>query len=214
MKLFSHPEIVDRYLEDPSSKEDPILAELTRFTYLNEAYPRMLSGPILGRFLTLFSQLVSPARILEIGTFTGYSAICLARGLKSGGTLTTIENNDEHRQVALEFFRKANLEDKITLLNGNALQIIPSLKGPFDLVFLDANKEEYGSYYDLIFDKVPKGGFFLADNVLWGGKVLGNPGPDETSRAIHRFNGMIARDQRVEHLLLPIRDGIMIIKKQ
>jgi caffeoyl-CoA O-methyltransferase len=214
MNIFSHPEIVDRYLEDHSSREDPLLAELTRYTYLNEAYPRMLSGPILGRFLTLFSQLVSPGRILEVGTFTGYSAICLARGLKPGGTLTTIENNEELRQVAMKFFQKADLQDKIELINGDALQIIPGLQGPFDLVFLDASKEEYGSYYDLIFDKVPKGGFILADNALWGGKVLGNPEPDETSRAIHHFNEMITRDQRIEHLLLPIRDGIMIIRKQ
>ncbi|MCK4748563.1 MAG: O-methyltransferase, partial [Bacteroidales bacterium] len=166
MDLFSNPEIIDRYIEEHSSGEDPVLAELARHTYLKEVHPRMLSGHILGGFLTLFSKMVSPARILEIGTYTGYSAICLAKGLKPGGRLTTLEVNDELRSTALAFFSKAGVADRIELRNGEALQIIPGLQDSFDLVFLDANKEEYPAYYNLIIDKVPSGGYILADNVL------------------------------------------------
>ena len=214
MDLFSNPEIIDRYIEEHSSGEDPVLAELARHTYLKEVHPRMLSGHILGGFLTLFSKMVSPARILEIGTYTGYSAICLAKGLKPGGRLTTLEVNDELRSTALAFFSKAGVADRIELRNGEALQIIPGLQDSFDLVFLDANKEEYPAYYNLIIDKIPSGGYILADNVLWGGKVFENPEADPTTAAIHRFNQMVSEDDRVESLLLPIRDGLMIIKRR
>jgi caffeoyl-CoA O-methyltransferase len=214
MNLFSNPEIINRYCEEHSSREDPVLAELARHTYLKEVHPRMLSGHILGSFLTLFSKMVSPARILEIGTYTGYSAICLAKGLKPGGRLTTLEVNDEFRSTALTFFSKAGVADRIELRNGEALQIIPGLQDSFDLVFLDANKEEYPAYYNLIVDKVPSGGYILADNVLWGGKVLENPEADPTASAIHRFNQVVFEDNRVERLLLPIRDGLMIIQKR
>ena len=214
MNLFSHPEIIDRYMEEHSSGEDPVLAELARHTYQKEIHPRMLSGHILGNFLTLFSKMVSPARILEIGTYTGYSAICLARGLKPGGRLITLEINDELRQTASSFIKKAGLDDCIELINGEALQIIPGLQDTFDLVFLDANKEEYPAYFQLLIDKVRSGGYILADNVLWGGKVLENRKPDPTTAAIHRFNQMVTKDSRVENLLLPVRDGLMIIKKR
>lgn len=213
MELFSEPELLDRYLLEHSSQEDPVLKELARHTYLNEVHPRMLSGHILGSFLTLFSKMLSPGRILEIGTFTGYSAICLARGLRKDGTLTTIEVNDELRATSLEFFRRAGVEEKIELINGDALEIIPSLTGSFDLVFMDAQKDDYPAYYELAIDKVPSGGYILADNVLWGGKVLKNPLPDITTRTIDQFNKMVSRDKRVENLLLPLRDGVMVIKK-
>lgn len=213
MDLFSQPELLDRYLETHSTDEDPILAELTRHTHLKEVHPRMLSGQILGAFLTLFSKLVSPAQILEVGTYTGYSAICLAKGLKTGGKLVTLELNDELRETALSFFKKAGLENSIEIINGDALKIIPELPGPFDLVFIDANKENYSSYFELIVDKVKPGGFILADNVLWGGKVLGDIGNDSSTKAIHKFNKLVTADPRVENLLLPIRDGLMLCRK-
>jgi predicted O-methyltransferase YrrM len=174
----------------------------------------MLSGHILGSFLTTFSKMLSPGRILEIGTYTGYSAICLARGLRPGGILTTIEVNDELRSTALKYFEKAKLQKQIDLINGDALKLIPKLKGPFDLVFIDANKDDYPSYYELVIDRVKSGGYILADNVLWGGKVLEASLGDPTTRTIDRFNKMITADKRVENLLLPVRDGIMLIKKR
>ena len=213
MELFNQPEVVDKYLLNHSSPEDPVLAELTRHTYLKEVHPRMISGHIMGGFLQLFSQLISPSRILEIGTFTGYSAICLAKGLKSGGQLTTIEINDEFRETAILYFEKAGVLNQIKLLNGDALKIIPSLDETFDVVFIDANKDDYQEYYQLVFDKVSSGGYIITDNVLWGGKVLEDPTPDPTTSIIQQFNRMVTDDQRVENLLLPIRDGIMVIKK-
>jgi predicted O-methyltransferase YrrM len=213
MELFSDPELLDSYLLEHSSQEDPVLKELARQTYLNEIHPRMLSGHILGSFLTLFSKMLSPERILEIGTFTGYSAICLARGLREGGRLTTIEVNDELQETSLEFFRRAGLEEQIDLINGDAKDLIPTLTGNFDLVFLDAHKDDYPDYYDLVIERVPSGGYILADNVLWGGKVLENPLPDATTRTIDQFNQKVNGDHRVENLLLPLRDGVMVIKK-
>jgi predicted O-methyltransferase YrrM len=213
MELFSDPELLDRYLLEHSTPEDPVLKELARHTYLNEVHPRMLSGHILGSFLTLFSKMLSPRKILEIGTYTGYSAICLARGLRKGGHLTTIEVNDELRGTAVEFFRKAGVEEKIELINGDALKVIPSLTESFDMVFMDAHKDDYPAYYELVIDKVPSGGYILVDNVLWGGKVLEKPLPDATSRIIDGFNELVTSDPRVENLLLPLRDGVMVIKK-
>lgn len=213
MELFSDPELLDRYLLEHSSQEDPVLKELARHTYLNEVHPRMLSGHMLGSFLTLFSKILSPERILEIGTFTGYSAICLARGLREGGCLTTIEVNDELKETSLEFFRRAGLKEQIDLINGDALEVIPSLTGRFDLVFMDAHKDDYPAYYDMVIERVPSGGYILADNVLWGGKVLENPITDATTRIIDQFNQKVNGDHRVENLLLPLRDGVMLIKK-
>lgn len=213
MELFTDAETLERYLVENSQQEDPVLRELARHTYLKEVHPKMLSGHIMGSFLTLFSKMLSPERILEIGTYTGYSAICLARGLRPGGTLTTIEVNDELRTIARKFFRKANLHKQIELINGDALKVIPALKGTFDLVFIDAHKDDYPDYYNLVIDKVASGGYILADNVLWGGKVLETNLADPTTRAINQFNKMITADQRVENLLLPVRDGIMVIKR-
>ena len=213
MMLFHHPELLDRYLLENTSEEDPVLTELARHTYLNEVHPRMLSGHILGSFLGLFSRLLSPKRILEIGTYTGYSAICLARGLREGGTLTTIEVNDELREISMSYFKKAGLDKQIELINGDALQVVPLLKESFDLVFIDANKDDYPAYYDLVIERVPPGGYILVDNVLWGGKVMDIPAADDTTRIIHQFNQKVNMDRRVENLLLPLRDGLMVIKK-
>lgn len=214
MELFANPEGIDRYLSEHTDQEDPVLKELSRHTYLNEVHPRMLSGHILGSFLTLFSKMLSPGRILEIGTYTGYSAICLARGLRPDGVLTTIEINDELRTTALKYFKKANLHEQIRLINGNALELIPGLQDTFDLVFMDAHKDDYPAYYSLVFDKLRPGGYILADNVLWGGKVLDGNGMDPTTRMIDQFNKSIQADQRVQNVLLPIRDGLMVIQKK
>ena len=214
MTLFTDVEALDRYLEEHSQQEDPVLQELARHTYLKEVHPRMLSGHILGSFLAMFSRMLAPERILEIGTYTGYSAICLARGLRPGGILTTLEVNDELRQVALQFFEKANLQEQIRLINGNALELIPALSDTFDLVFMDAHKDDYPNYYNLVIDKVRPGGYILADNVLWGGKVLPPSISDPTTRTIDQFNKMITQDPRVENLLLPLRDGVMVIQKK
>lgn len=213
MELFNDARALDHYLSEHSQEEDPVLMELARHTYLNEVHPRMLSGHILGSFLTLFSRLLSPQRVLEIGTFTGYSAICLARGLRPGGILTTIEVNDELRKTALKYFQKAQVQDQIQLINGDALELLPKLKDSFDLVFIDANKDDYPAYYDLVFDKLKPGGYILVDNVLWGGKVLQDKPADTTTQTIDLFNKRIHADPRVENFLLPIRDGLMIIEK-
>lgn len=214
MGLFVKSELLERYLVEHSQQEDPLLSELARYTYLNETHPSMLSGHILGSFLTMFSKMLSPRRILEIGTFTGYSAICLARSLGPGGKLTTIEVNDELKEIALKFFRKANLEEKIELIIGDALVVIPELEDLFDLVFMDAHKDDYPLYYNLIIDRVEPGGYIIVDNVLWGGKVLDPDSSDPTTLVIDRFNKMVTADRRVENLLLPFRDGIMVLKKR
>lgn len=213
MDHLNSPENIEQYLVDHSSREDPVLAELSRYTHLNVVHPRMLSGHVLGSFLTLFSKLTAPSRILEIGTYTGYSAICLARGLKQGGMLTTIEVNDELKDIAQIFFKKAGVDDRIKLINGNALEILPSLEGRYDLVFIDARKEDYPAYFDLVIDLVIPGGYILADNVLWGGKVLDEHDIDSATVVIREFNRKVTEDQRVENLMLPIRDGIMVIKR-
>lgn len=213
MELFLQPDILGRYMEEHSSAEDPVLAELSRHTYLKEVHPNMLSGNVLGAFLSLFSHLISPSRILEVGTYTGYSAICLAKGLKKGGKLTTLELNDELRQTALTFFEKAGVGNSIDLINGDALDLIPGLPGFFDLAFIDANKESYPRYYEMIVPKLAPGGYILADNVLWGGKVLDREEGDSSTSAIRKFNQLVTQDPGVENLLLPIRDGLMIIKK-
>ncbi len=213
MEIFSDPEKLDHYLEKHSSPEDGVLQELTRHTYLKEVHPNMLSGKVLGGFLQLFSKMVSPDRILEIGTYTGYSAICLARGLKSEGKLITLELNEELRATTLSFFKKAGVDHQIELINGNALEVIPTLEETFDLVFIDAHKDDYPAYYQAAMEKLAHGGYMLVDNVLWSGKVLDETPDDSTTIIIHQFNQMVTNDARVENLLLPIRDGLMVIKK-
>jgi predicted O-methyltransferase YrrM len=213
MGLYSQAEKLDQYLVEHSSGEDPLLKELCRHTYLHEVNPRMLSGHILGSFLTMFSRMVLPSRILEVGTYTGYSSICLAKGLRAGGSLITIEINEELRDTALSFFEKAGISQQVTLINGDALEVIPSLKDSFELVFMDANKDQYPAYYSLLLEKVSPGGFIIADNVLWDGKVLYETGINHTTANVHRFNKMVTDDPRVENYLFPIRDGIMVIKK-
>ncbi len=175
----------------------------------------MLSGHLQGQLLTLLSKMIRPERILEIGTFTGYSAICLAKGLTRTGKLITIELDDELEDLAQKYFVKAGLQQEIIQLIGPALEIIRSLSETFDLVFLDADKREYVDYYNLVFDNVRNGGYIIADNTLWSGKVLDVPSPgDEQTRGIIAFNELIKNDSRVEKVILPLRDGMTIIRKK
>jgi predicted O-methyltransferase YrrM len=174
----------------------------------------MLTGHIQGKFLELISMMIKPENILEIGTFTGYSAICLAKGLKPEGKLITIELNDELTTFSHSYFCKAGIDSKIIQHTGNALDIIPGLDLMFDLVFIDADKTEYIEYYRLIFDKVKPGGFILADNVLWGGKVIEKETTDPQARGIIDFNEMIRKETIIDNVIIPIRDGLMLIRKK
>ena len=203
-------EDLQRYAEQHTSPESDLLKKINRDTYAHVLMPRMLSGHLQGRLLSMVSQLLKPQRILEIGTYTGYSALCLAEGLSPGGKMITIDINEELERKVREHF--AESQDKIEYKIGNALDIIPTLNEIFDLVFIDADKSNYINYFDLVIDKVRPGGFILADNVLWSGKVL-NKNPDNDTKSIIAFNQKIQHDPRVENVLLPIRDGIMMIRK-
>ena len=215
MKIFDSEYNLENYLRSVTTEEDPILAELNRYTHLKAVHPQMLSGQVQGKMLEMFSRMISPMYILEIGTFTGYSAICLARGLKPEGKLITIEINDEIKEIARGFFQKAGLQNKIEIITGDAVNIIPQLNYEFDLVFIDAEKEQYIDYYELAIEKVKPGGFLLADNTLWSGKVLENPASwDNTTKEIHNFNLHIQKDPRVENVLIPMRDGLSLILKR
>ncbi|WP_321288620.1 O-methyltransferase [uncultured Sunxiuqinia sp.] len=205
---------LDKYILAHIDEEDPVLTELERDTFLNVLQPRMLSGHLQGTILKMLSQLLHPKQILEIGTFTGYSAICLAKGLAEGGQLHTIEINDELESMALRYFQKAGLATKIIQHIGDAETVIPSLNEQFDLVFIDGNKREYSSYFDLVIDKVPSGGLIIADNILWSGKVTEQPDPnDEQTIAILEFNQKVKNDPRVSQTIIPLRDGLTLIRK-
>jgi len=205
---------IETYITDHTSPEDDLLKRLNRETHLKVINPRMLSGHVQGRFLEMISKMIRPKRILEIGTYTGYSAICLAKGLAGNGILHTIEVNPELEEFAKRYFREAGLESQIIQHGGDALELIPQIDETFDLVFIDAAKESYLDYYHLIFDKVRKDGFILADNALWDGKVVDpNQVQDKETQGIIAFNDFITKDDRVENLLLSLRDGIMIIRK-
>ena len=206
---------LENYILSHTNTEDPLLTELTRETHIKTMFPRMLSGHLQGRFLEMVSHMINPSAILEIGTFTGYSAICLARGLKGGGLLHTIDVDPELEYLAKNYFERAGLQAKIHQHIGNAIDIIPVLDHTFDLVFIDADKENYLSYYNLVFDKVNAGGFILADNALWDGKVILSDGKsDKETRGIKEFNEFVHHDKRVENMLLPLRDGIMMLRKK
>lgn len=203
---------LNRYAEEHTSPESPLLKQINRDTHTQVLMPRMLSGHLQGRVLSMVSHMVKPKAILEIGTYTGYSAICLAEGLQECGRLVTIDINEELEDRVRKYFRAAGLDQVVDYRVGNALEIIPNLPGPFDLIFIDADKENYVRYYDLAFNLVPLGGYILADNVLWSGKVLDSK-PDKDTRAIQEFNRKVQQDERVENILLPVRDGMMIIRK-
>jgi caffeoyl-CoA O-methyltransferase len=207
-------EALQRYAEQVTTPETPVLAALNRETNMKVPLPVMLSGQLQGALLQMLSHMIRPKRILEIGTYTGYSAICLAQGLADGGHLHTIDINEELEDMGRKYFREAWVDQKITQHIGNAAEIIPSLNEMFDLVFIDADKQNYSLYYDLVFDKVPVGGYILADNVLYNGEViLPDAKQSKNAQSIHAFNEKVSNDPRVENVLLPVRDGIMIVRK-
>jgi len=206
---------IEVYALAHSQAESEVLKKLNRETHANVMMPRMLSGHMQGNLLSMMSKMIQPKQILEVGTYTGYSGICLAQGLLEGGKLHTIDINEELEQMVRSFFNEAGLTDKINYYIGNALTIIPTIKENFDLVFIDADKKNYSAYYDLVFEKVNSGGYLIADNVLWSGKVLdAAERMDSDTKAIDAFNKKIHNDNRVEHMLLPIRDGLMIVRKK
>ncbi len=208
-------EKIENYALANSQPESDILKKLNRETYAKVLMPRMLSGHMQGNVLSMFSKMIQPKQILEIGTYTGYSGICLAQGLQENGKLHTIDINDELESMVRSYIEQAGLANKINFYVGNALSIIPTIKETFDLVFIDADKTNYAAYYDLAFDKVKSGGYIIADNVLWSGKVLDDEtNMDPDTKAIHNYNKKIHNDSRVEHLLLPVRDGLMIARKK
>lgn len=208
------PEAIDTYSRNHTSIESELLRELNRETHLKVLSPRMLSGHLQGRFLSMISHMLQPEFILEIGTYTGYSAICLSEGLSQNGKLVTIDNNRELEPILQKYLLKSEKAKQIEVVFGNASEIIPALSSQIDLVFIDADKENYAVYFDLVIDKVRSGGFILADNVLWSGKVV-EPvkSNDRSTKALMDFNEKIQRDSRVENMLLPLRDGIMVMRK-
>ena len=204
--------ILDSYLESNASAEDPILAELSRETFLKIQMPQMLSGHVQGLFLENISRMIVPHRILEIGTFTGYSTICLAKGLADDGIIYTLDINEELEPLFSKYFSLSGLVEKIKFIPGNALKTIPAIDEQFDIVFIDADKMNYINYYDLIIDKVRPGGYILTDNVLWSGKVMEEK-KDKETELIHQFNMKLAADPRIQNLIIPIRDGINLARK-
>lgn len=212
-------EFLDEKLEDyvnaHSSEENEVLSELNRQTHIKVLQPRMLSGHLQGRTLSLFSKMLNPKRILEIGTYTGYSAICMAEGLQKNGELITIDVNYELEEMVNTYVEKAGFSDQIKMKVGNALEIVPKLDKNFDLVFIDADKSNYSNYYDLLIEDLPSGAIIIADNVLWSGKVIEpTKKNDIDTEALKIFNKKIQEDSRVENVLMPIRDGLMIIRKK
>ncbi|PRY16421.1 putative O-methyltransferase YrrM [Pontibacter ummariensis] len=205
-----------QYAEEHTSPESELLHKVNRQTHLNVLKPRMLSGHLQGRLLSLYAKMIQPKQILEVGTYTGYSALCMAEGLRPDGTLHTIDINEELEERVRGYFQESGYGDRIQYYIGNALEIIPTIAASFDLVFLDADKINYGAYYDLVIDKINPGGYLIADNVLWSGKVLAKYRRklDEDTQAVLDFNQKVHADERVENILLPVRDGLMIARKK
>lgn len=201
------------YIEAHSSAEDPVLAALNRETHLKHLLPQMVSGHQQGLFLELITGMLQPKQVLEIGTFTGYSAICLAKGLAPEGVLHTIDINAELEPITSKYYALSGMAPRIKQYFGAAVDIIPSISGTFDLVFIDADKVNYATYYDLVIDRVRPGGIILADNVLWSGKVADAAASDKDTQALRAFNEKIKADTRLTSLMLSIRDGITIMKK-
>ncbi len=209
------PEKINTYSENHTSPESEVLENLNRDTQAKILRARMLSGHLQGRTLSMFSHMLKPKRILEIGTYTGYSALCLAEGLTEDGVLHTIDINEELEDFAKSYFVKSEYGSKIKMHIGDALEIIPSLNEVWDMVFIDADKANYSNYFDLVIEHTHTGGFIIADNVLWSGKVV-EPvsSQDIDTKALIEFNNMVTKDERVENVLLPIRDGLMVARKK
>ncbi|MES2515638.1 MAG: O-methyltransferase [Bacteroidota bacterium] len=203
------------YCENNTSPESDILSTLNRETHLKVVSPRMLSGHLQGRFLSFISKLQQPKLIVEIGTYTGYSALCLAEGLAENGKLISIDVNEETSAFARSFIEKTDYSGKIELVLGDAKEYIPTINEAINLVFIDADKKNYLNYYHLVIDKLSKGGLIIADNVLWSGKiVMPESSMDKETLALHQFNQFVQNDERVENMLLPIRDGLMVVRKK
>ncbi|MFN5505766.1 MAG: O-methyltransferase [Flavobacteriia bacterium] len=210
---FISPEL-QQYVTEHSSAVSPLLSQIDRETHLEVLQPRMLSGHFQGRVLSMLAQLLKPTAILEIGTYTGYSALCLAEGLSSEGKLITIDVNEELESRVRGYFDASAYATQIDYRIGNAAQIIPTLKDTFDLIFIDADKQQYPLYYEQALEKLKPGGFILIDNVLWSGKVLDTQHQDKDSVLLRELNLKISQDVRVEKVLLPIRDGLYLIRKK
>ncbi len=208
---FINKEIID-YCLKMSTSETELLNKVNRQTHLKTTQPRMLSGHLQGNFLSILSKLKQPLNALEIGVFTGYSALCIAEGLAKNGTLYCIDNNEETNLIAQNYFNESIYKNNIKLIQGNALNIISTLNTNFDLVFIDADKKNYINYYNTVFDKVNKGGLIIIDNVLWSGKVITNA-TDEDTKTLQQLNLLISKDNRVKSQLLPLRDGLFLIVK-
>jgi predicted O-methyltransferase YrrM len=205
-------EEIEKYCLDHSDVEGDLLQHINRETHAKVMMPRMLSGHLQGLFLQFVSNMIKPLNVLEIGTYTGYSAICLCAGIQQNGKLITIDKNEELQERVQTFFNKSDFKNNIDYRIGNALELIPPIDLMFDLVFIDADKINNSSYFDLVFDKVNVGGFILADNVLWSGKILDTK-KDKDTVAIDSFNKKIVNDKRVEKMILPLRDGLTLIRK-
>ncbi|MBL4861806.1 MAG: class I SAM-dependent methyltransferase [Crocinitomicaceae bacterium] len=206
---------LDDYVCAHTENEPELLYALNRETNMNVLRPRMLSGHFQGRVLSMLSHMIQPKDVLEIGTYTGYSALCFAEGLADGGEILTIDKNEELEDLVKSFVDKSEYKDKIKVLIGDAIEIIPELKREFDLVFIDADKSNYVNYYNLVFDKVRKGGYIIVDNVLWSGKVMEEVAEDDAdTKVLVELNQMIHEDDRVQEILLPIRDGLMVVRKK
>lgn len=210
--MYRFSKEIHEYCETHTSPLPEVLLELERETHLKTLSPQMLSGRLQGQLLAFLSNLIRPKAILEIGTFTGYSAICLAQGLASGGILHTIEVNRELEHFIRKYLGKASLAEVVQLHIGRAQDIVPTLQDGFDLVFIDAAKQDYPLFYDLVIEKINPGGLLIADNILWDGKVL-TPEKDQDAAMLHAFNLKVAADERVEQLLLPVRDGLLVARK-
>lgn len=207
-------EELENYIKNHCEVEPQLLQKLNHETWEKVLNPRMLSGHVQGRVLSMLSHMIHPKNILEIGTFTGYSAICLAEGLSENGTIDTIDINEELETLARSYFKKAEIEHHVNYRIGNAIEIIPTLNKVYDLVFIDADKENYALYYDLVFDKLNSGGYIIVDNVLWSGKVIQQPKSDDIdTKAIVEFNKKVQNDNRVQNVLFSIRDGLMVVRK-
>lgn len=207
-------EELQQYIEEHTEQESPLLQRLNRDTHAHIMMPRMLSGHLQGRVLATFSQMIRPLNILEIGTYTGYSALCLAEGLRPEGKLYTIDINEELEEMVRNYFEEAGVADRVEYIIGNAADVVPGLNGPFDLVFIDADKINYSKYFDLAIDKVVPGGFIVADNVLWSGKIVNTKKTDKDTQALLDFNDKVHNDKRVENVLFPVRDGLMVMRKK
>ena len=213
MEFIDKP--LSNYCQNNTSAESDVLTQLNRETHLKVVSPRMLSGHLQGRFLSFISKLKQPNLILEIGTYTGYSALCLAEGLAKNGKLISIDVNEETTSFAKSFIQKTQFANNIELIISDAKQYIPTINQSIDLVFIDADKKNYLNYYHLVFDKIASGGLIIADNVLWSGKItMAQNEMDKETLALHQFNEFVQNDLRVENMLLPIRDGLMVIRKK